>query len=381
MLNPFGPHRDDRTSPRDPGGKSVVVRMEGELVIATARAAHQRLRAACKQRGVRTVVVDFAGATRIDSAGVAVIALATRSFQRRGKTLELRHLDQHHQDALALIPTEARAPEAVIEPPGFLESVGDFMLSMRDRAVQLSDLIVDIFRQGAAVVIRRKRLPAGAFVYQAVTMGADALFIVGLLAFLLGTTLAFQGAVQLSQFGASVYVADLIGVSMVREFAPMMTAIILAGRAGAAIAAELGTMRAGSEIDALEAMGLSPVRFLVLPRLGALSVMQPALTLLAMFIGICGGILVAALTLGMSPTVFVDRVIDTVTMGDVIHGLGKSLVFAWIISITGTFFGLQARGNASAVGAATTRTVVVAISCILGVDAAFATIAAAGGPS
>ena len=215
----------------------------------------------------------------------------------------------------------------------------------------------------------------------AVRMGVDALFICGLLSFLMGMTLAFQGTVQLSRFGAGPYVADLVGVSVVREFAPMMTAIVLTGRAGAAIAAELGTMRVGAEIDALQAMGISPVRFLVVPRIGALTIMQPALTLLAMFLGILGGILVADLTVGLSPTVFIARVMDRVELADFIHGVGKSVIFAWIIGFTGSFFGLRTPANASTVGAATTRTVVVCIFFILLVDASFATISAFGGSS
>lgn len=381
MVNPFGPHRDDHRSAGHRAGPSVVLRVEGDLIIATAGTLHHRLRAAARRRDIRTVVIDFADAGRFDSAGVAVLALGQRLLARRGKTVELRNLGSHHQAALTLIPKVRARPEPVVEPPGFIEGVGDAMLNLRARAVKFGELVVDTVTSTAAVITRRKRLPAGAFVHHAVTMGAEALFIVGLLSFLMGMTLAFQGAVQLSRFGAGVYVADLVGVSVVREFAPMMTAIILSGRAGAAIAAELGTMRAGAEIDALQAMGVSPVRFLVLPRLAALSVMQPALTLLAMFLGVAGGAVVAALSLDMSPAIFVARVVERVELGDIIHGLGKSLIFAWIIGFTGTFFGLQSPGNATAVGAATTRTVVVCVFCILLVDATFATVTALTGGS
>lgn len=381
MVNPFGPHRDDQGPSRDPAGRSLVVPIDGDLTIATAGAMHERIRSASRRRDVRTVVFDFADTGRLDSAGVAVIALGQRRLAHRGKVVELRHLAASHEAALALIPTQRAAPEPVLELPGFFERVGEGMETFRTKTVQFGELLVETVTSTAAVVTRRKRLPAGAFVHHAVTMGAEALFIVGLLSFLMGMTLAFQGAVQLSRFGAGVFVADLVGVSVVREFAPMMTAIILSGRAGAAIAAELGTMRAGAEIDALQAMGVSPVRFLVLPRLAALSVMQPALTLLAMFLGIGGGMLVAALTLGMPPEIFAARIVARVELGDFIHGIGKSLIFAWIIGFTGTFFGLQSPGNATAVGAATTRTVVVCVFCVLLVDAVFATVAAFGGNS
>lgn len=380
MLNPFGPHRGDQASPGQ-GGPSVVLRVEGDLIIPTVRAMHLRLRAAARRRDVRTVVLDFTNAGHVDSAGVATVSLGQRLLAKTGKQVELHNLSEHHKAALAMVPKPRPAAETVAEPPGFLESIGDSIVGIRDRAGQLVALIADTFRQSFAVLTRKKKLPAGAFMHHAVTMGVEALFIVGLLSFLMGMTLAFQGTVQLSRFGASVYVVDLIGISVVREFAPMMTAIILSGRAGAAIAAELGTMRAGAEIDALQAMGINPVRFLVLPRLAALSLMQPALTLLAMFIGMGGGLLVAILSLDMSPLVFADRIMNSVTFGDFVHGVGKSLIFAWIIGFTGTFFGLSSPGNAAAVGAATTRTVVVCVFFILLVDATFATLGTLGGSS
>jgi phospholipid/cholesterol/gamma-HCH transport system permease protein len=221
--------------------------------------------------------------------------------------------------------------------------------------------------------MRRAKLPAGSVGQQVLSMGADAIFIVGLLSFLLGMTTAFQGAVQLQKFGAGVFVGDMVSWSMVRELAPMMTAVVLAGRTGAAIAAELGTMRVGSEIDALTAMGVSPVRFLVVPRLAALTFVQPALTLMGMFIGVVGGMLVAGLILDMSATTFWSRMVYRVDIADFAQGIGKSFVFAWIIGLSGTHLGMRATGDASSVGAATTRAVVCSIFFIIVVDAVFAT--------
>src|SRR5512139_3520088 len=157
-------------------------------------------------------------------------------------------------------------------------------------------------------------------------MGVDGIFIVGLLSFLIGMTMAFQGAVQLQRFGASIFVADMIGVSVVRELAPLMTAVVLTGRTGAAIAAELGTMRVRSEIDALSTMGINPVRFLVVPRIASISFVVPALTLMAMFVGMAGGMFVASFALDMPIVTFWQRMVDRVAFGDYLHGLGKSFV-------------------------------------------------------
>jgi phospholipid/cholesterol/gamma-HCH transport system permease protein len=155
---------------------------------------------------------------------------------------------------------------------------------------------------------------------------------------------------------------------------PLMTAVVITGRTGAAIAAELGTMRVRSEIDALATMGISPVRFLIVPRLLAITAAGPALTLIGIFIGILGGMVVAAATLDMPPVTFWARVITRVTLGDFVHGLGKSLVFAWIIGLSASYLGLRASGDATSVGTATTRTVVVSVFLIVVVDAIFATI-------
>jgi phospholipid/cholesterol/gamma-HCH transport system permease protein len=171
-----------------------------------------------------------------------------------------------------------------------------------------------------------------------------------------------------------VFVADMIGMSMVRELVPLMTAVIITGRTGAAIAAELGTMQVRSEIDALSTMGISPVRFLIVPRIVAITLIGPALTLVGIFVGILGGMLVAAVTIDMPPVTFWARVVDRVTLLDFVHGLGKSLVFAWIIGFSGSYLGLRASGDASSVGSATTRTVVASVFFIILVDAVFATI-------
>jgi phospholipid/cholesterol/gamma-HCH transport system permease protein len=166
----------------------------------------------------------------------------------------------------------------------------------------------------------------------------------------------------------------MIGLSVVRELAPLMTAVVLTGRTGAAIAAELGTMRVRSEIDALSTMGINPVRFLIVPRLAAITFVVPALTLMAMFIGMAGGMFVATLTLDMPIVTFWERMADRVQMHDYLHGIGKSFVFAWIIGFAGSHLGMRAGGDASSVGAATTRTVVAGIFFIIFVDAIFATV-------
>ena len=355
-------------------GRSALVRLQGDLIVSTSRRLYSELRHVCRRRAVRSVTLDFAKAGRIDSSGIAVVSLIAKQLARSGKTLELSALSDAHKAALDLMPKQEPEAEVPEPPPGAIEAFGGKMIEAGSGARALFALIAEIVRQSLAVVTRRKRLPAGALIHQIASMGVQGLFIVGLLSFLLGMTMAFQGAVQLQRFGAGVFVADMISVSMVREIAPLMTAVMITGRTGAAIAAELGTMRVRSEIDALSTMGINPVRFLIVPRVAAITFVGPALSLMGMFIGIGGGMLVAWGALDMPPQMFWQRITERVTALDFLHGVGKSLVFAWIIGITASHLGMRTGGDALSVGNATTRTVVVSILAIIIVDAIFATI-------
>jgi phospholipid/cholesterol/gamma-HCH transport system permease protein len=356
-------------------GRSAVVHLRGDLMVPTMGGLYITLRTVAKRRDVRTVVLDFSDAGRIDSSGIAVVTLISRQLARYGKQLDLSRMQDQHRAALELSPEAAQKPAEPVGSAGFLERIGERVLDVGAGVREFSGLVAETVRQLASVATRRSRMPAGALRHQLEAMGVGAIFIVALLSFLTGMTMAFQGAVQLQRFGAGVFVADMIGMSMVRELVPLMTAVIITGRTGAAIAAELGTMQVRSEIDALSTMGIDPVRFLIVPRIVAITMIGPALTLIGIFIGILGGMLVAAVTLDMPPVTFWARIVDRVTLLDFVHGLGKSLVFAWIIGFSGSHLGMRARGDASSVGSATTRTVVVSVFFIILVDAIFATIA------
>jgi len=195
--------------------------------------------------------------------------------------------------------------------------------------------------------------------------GANALGIVSLISYLVGVILAFMGAVQLQQFGAAIYVADLVGIGMVREMGAMMTAIIMAGRTGAAFAAELGSMKVSQEIDALTTMGIPPMEFLVLPRMIALILMMPLLCLYANFVGILGGATVGVGVLGLSLRTYVHETIRAVTMVALTGGLVKSAVYGVLIALAGCYQGFECGNSSAAVGKATTAAVVSSIVMIV----------------
>jgi phospholipid/cholesterol/gamma-HCH transport system permease protein len=357
----------------DPDGTGARVRVAGDVDVGVARALHAELAGLARRDRLRRVVLDLEGAGALDSAGIAVISLAAREFDGEGRAFEVAGLRDEHRAALGMM-SAAGAPRVPSAGAGAIERLGGRMVDAGVAFTALAELIVDVVRTAALALVRRRRLPPGAVVEQAVVTGVDALFIIALLSFLLGLIMAFQSAFHLSQFGANIYVANLVGVSMTREFGPMMTGIMLAGRSGAAIAAELATMTVQEEVDALQTMGIEPVRFLVVPRLIALTVVQPALTLIADFVGIIGGFLIATGTLDLSVSAYVSQTLQAVSMGDFTYGLIKSVVFAWIIGITGCYTGLQIRGGASSVGRATTRAVVASIFLIIVADSIFATV-------
>jgi phospholipid/cholesterol/gamma-HCH transport system permease protein len=204
--------------------------------------------------------------------------------------------------------------------------------------------------------------------------GAQALPIVSLISILVGLILAFVGAIQLQQFGAQIFVANLVAVAMTREMGAMMTAIIMAGRTGAAFAAQLGTMQVNEEIDALKTLGISPIDFLVLPRVIALILMLPLLAVYANVLGILGGMLVGIVMLDISPLLYWNQTIAAVTLNDVLLGIGKSAVFGVLIALSGCLRGIQSGRSASAVGAAATSAVVTVIVLIVVFDGIFAVL-------
>jgi phospholipid/cholesterol/gamma-HCH transport system permease protein len=204
--------------------------------------------------------------------------------------------------------------------------------------------------------------------------GAMALPIVSLISFLVGVTLAYSGSIVLKRFGGEIWVADLIGVAMTREMGCLMAAVVLSGRTGAAFAAEIGSMKANEEIDALSTLGISPIRFLVMPRVLALGLMMPLLAMYANCLGILGGMAVAFATLDIPPAAYWVEMLTIVTVQDIAVGLIKAVVFGLIVGLTGCLRGLEAERNASGVGRAATSAVVTAILLIIVADALFAVI-------
>jgi len=271
------------------------------------------------------------------------------------------------------VPEKADAARKVTTPP-FLQRVGDLgMAAWKGAATMLSFLGESVVASLKLVRGRAQFRWSDTFMVIQQT-GPEALGIVALINFLIGMILAFVGATELTQFGASIYTADLVAVASVREMACIMTGIIMCGRTGAAFAAQLGTMKVNQEIEAFQTFGISPFEFLVLPRMLALILMMPLLCLFANVIAIAGGFLVSTLMLDVSPMLYLDRTVESIHLTTFVLGIAKGGFFGVIVALTGCLRGMQCGTNAAAVGQATTSAVVTGITWIIASDGIFAVI-------
>jgi phospholipid/cholesterol/gamma-HCH transport system permease protein len=222
--------------------------------------------------------------------------------------------------------------------------------------------------------LKGKPVRVKATIFEMVKTGYDSVPIVAVISFFVGIILALQAAYQLKRFGALIYVADLVGVSITRELGPILTAIIVAGRSGSAFAAEIGSMKAAEEVDALVSMGINPVRFLVTPKLIALMIMLPCLTLFSDFIGILGGLILSEAALDISPSSYFQQTMSSLLVKDVVTGLVKAWAFGVVITIVGAYQGFKVEGGAEEVGRRTTASVVASIFLVIVFDLFFTTL-------
>jgi phospholipid/cholesterol/gamma-HCH transport system permease protein len=252
-----------------------------------------------------------------------------------------------------------------------LGAIGRHFLAARAEVGEVARLVNETALRLRRAPFSPKGFRAPATWVQMAKIGVDSIPIVSLIAFCVGMILALQAAAQLRRFGATLYVADLVGVSLTRELGPLMTAIITAGRSGSSMAAEIATMRVSEEVDALTVIGLNPVEYLVLPRLVACMIMLPALTVLGDLVGILGGVFVGVSTLDMTAGNYLGETLRALYVKDIVTGLVKSLAFAVIIAGVGCYQGLRAEGGAEGVGRRTTASVVAAIFLLIVCDLFF----------
>ena len=321
------------------------------------------------------VEFDGSGLGQWDTALLSVLVAIRRAADAAGIEVVAGGLPEGAQRLLALAfavkeRTDARRESVHLR---FLPHVGKATLDAWAAAGELVTFIGVCTQSFLRLLRGRAALQRYDVVIAIQEAGAEALPIVSLISFLIGMIFAFVGVRQLEQFGAGIYVADLVAVAMVREMAPIMTAIIMAGRTGAAYAAHLGTMKVNEEIDALSSLGIDPIDFLVLPRLLALIVMMPLLTLFGSLLGILGGAFVSLTMMDVSLVQYTAQTANAMGLGSLLGGLFKSLVYGSLVAMAGCQQGMACGGSALAVGQATTRAVVMGIVLII-VSAAVLTV-------
>ena len=326
--------------------------------------------------GVRLLSFESAGVTAWDSRFVAFIRKCADLCRKRNVELQDDGLPEGVRRLLRLaqaVPERTDARPKTVKTH-ILQKLGESAIQGMQGATELFRFLGENLAALANLLRGRTQFRWSDALLVMQECGPQALGIIAMINFLVGLILAFVGATELTRFGASIYVADLVGIASVREMACIMTGIILCGRTGAAFAAQLGTMKVNEEISALETFGISPVEFLVVPRMVALMLVMPFLCAFADLISIAGGFIVSVCMLDVSATEYLTRTVQAIQLKSFLLGIGKGSFFGFLVAYSGCLRGIQSGYSAADVGKATTRAVVTGITAIIASDGIFAVL-------
>lgn len=321
------------------------------------------------------LLIDGAKLEELDTAGAWLLFRFLRDLERAGRKVELRGLKPEFASLMEMVAASG-AEASVSQPPqlSWLARLGCNFTEHFEQAAGMLTFIGEAAVTGARLLRQPSRIRLRPVLHNIQSAGVEALPIVGLLSFLIGVVVSYQGAGQLARYGASIFVADLVGLSMLREMGPLLTAIIVAGRSGSAFTAQIGTMKVTEEVDAMRTIGIAPMELLVLPKILALLIALPLLTIYADILGVFGGMVMAKTQLGINFHDFLDRFDKAVSLASLMVGIGKSLAFSLIVALVGCFQGFRVGGSADSVGRQTTVSVVQAIFLVIVMDAVFSVI-------
>jgi phospholipid/cholesterol/gamma-HCH transport system permease protein len=355
---------------------ALILRAGGSWLVATAAELDRRLHALDLPAG-RRVTLDLAEIERLDTTGAWLLLRTEHALADRGNNVALVNVRPSFAPLIDQI--RARGGAAPLPHPipphhtlvGFVARIGEVTIEILRRAYSILGFAGLVSITIATLFRRPGRLRMIATLVQMEKTGLDAIPIVGLLSFLIGVVMAYQGADQLRRFGAEIYTVNLLGVSILRELGVLLSAIIIAGRSGSAFTAQIGTMQVNQEIDALRTLGLDPIEVLVLPRVFGLTLTLPLLVFYADAMGLLGGGLMTWVTLGIPVAPFLDQLRGAITAWTLWVGVIKAPFFAVIISMVGCYEGFNVTGSADSVGRLTTQSVVESIFLVIVVDAAF----------
>ena len=353
-----------------------VLTLTGRLDVKTASGLLQKGRQMISNTHTPALILDLETVDYMDTAGAALLCHLEDAAGKKGiRNFSIRHLNPGYA-SLVNMAKDIRQTDFSGQKPemlSFIENQGKFLLDALLEAKEFITYTGEITFALFQSLLHPKKIRWSDTFLVAERAGVDALPIVALISFIVGLVMAFQAAIPMRMFGAELYVANLIGISMVRELGPLMTAIILAGRSGSAFAAEIGTMRINEEIDALTVMGLDPVKYLIVPRVIAATFITPLLTIFSNLVGMLGGAVVIT-SMGYPFISYYDQIASFVSWGDFTGGLVKCFVFGILIAAAGCIRGYQTESGPSAVGVSTTRAVVTGIILIAVFDGIFSIV-------
>jgi phospholipid/cholesterol/gamma-HCH transport system permease protein len=322
------------------------------------------------------ITVDGKAIGKMDSAGAWVLSKWLKGNDKSQVSFKLKDFSDQHIKLLGLIEEEKAALEPVPAPvrPSKLERVGRFTMNQLEEFNDFLSFTGMLAMETLRLIRHPRSFRFSAVINIIDTTGFRALPIIALLSFMIGVVISFQMGNQLKSYGANLFIVDLLGLSVLREFGPLLTAIMVAGRTGSAFTAQLGTMKINQEIDALNTMGVTPAELLLIPRLLGLFIALPLLSMWADIFGVLGGMMMAHNMLGVMPADFIARFGHVIPLKTLVIGLGKAPIFAMLIGSIGCFEGMRVAGSADSVGTQTTRSVVLAIFFIIVADAMFSVL-------
>lgn len=355
----------------------ICLRISGTVSMDNAERVRADLVRAVEAEPLKNVEIDLGEVDYFDSSGIAVLMDMYQTSQRLKNTLRVTNVPPRIERFLKLVDAQRSGSPGILRPqpePNLLVQIGEGCSRLYENSIAILTFIGAAGEALLHDLASPRRLKWDRLWKLVEKAGTDAVPIVSILSFLMGAILAFQSAIQLRKFGANIYVADLVSVSICLEMGPLLTSLIVAGRSGAAYAAHIGTMHVTEEVDALRVMAIDPIRYLVSPRILAVAFALPCLTVLADLAGVVGGCIVAALSLDLTPTAYFNQVHKVLEVSDVAKGLIKSFVFGVEIATIGCLRGFQVRGGAESVGSATTSAVVTSIFVLTVTDALFAVL-------
>jgi len=358
----------DYVSYRKDAHQSIIA-AKGEWTLATVPQIEKELK--CIPHGEK-VVWDLSGIRAFDSAGVL---LFMEYYENRKKNVPVEVIGySESQKEMYDLLKEHMINEMPERKRGFFEDLGKTTLKVLEDIKDFITFLGQLFSTLFHALFHPQNIRIKEMVYHIHHSGFNALMIIGLTSFLVGMVIAYQGAVQLAKFGADIFIVDTVGISIVRELGPMITAIVIAGRSGSAYTAEIGAMKITEEIAAMRTMGFDPYSFLVLPRIFALMISLPLLIFFSDLMGIFGGMVASQMQLHISLSQFVDRLYEVLEVKHYILGMIKGPVFAFVIAAIGCFRGFQVSDNTESLGLQTTASVVNSIFLVIAFDALFSVI-------